>query len=188
MSGLRSASAPAPTSPDGCSGNCSIPRPRVVRAKLAAERPDLKAEIDRVVGDVATRIETGAAVLSPKYAAAWTLVESLNQTGKLTAAKLEAFASADRFEEVVAAFALMSGVPVEVVERKFNEEFVPFLLVVAKATGLSWITARVILLMLGIRHQKCVEQDIDQALIDYQELSRKAAFTVLNVYRETRAS
>ena len=160
----------------------------VVRARLAAERPDLKAEIDRVVGGVAARIEGQATVLPPKYAAAWTLVESLNQTGKLTAAKLEAFATADRYEEVVSAFALMSGVPVEVVERKLNEEFVPFLLVVAKATGLSWITVRVILLMLGIRHQKCVEQDIDKALVDYQELSRKAAFTVLNVYRETRAS
>jgi uncharacterized protein (DUF2336 family) len=159
----------------------------VVRAKLAAERPDLKAKIDRVVGGVAARIEGQAMMLSPKYAAAWTLVESLNQSGKLTATKLEAFATADRFEEVVAAFALMSGVPIEVVERKLNEEFVPFLLVLAKATGLSWITARVILLMLGIRHRKCVEQDIDKALIDYQELSRKAAFTVLNVYRETRA-
>ena len=114
-------------------------------------------------------------------------MESLNQTGKLNAAKLEAFATADRFEDTVAALALMSRVPVEVVERKLNEEFVPFLLIVAKATGLSWITARVILLMLGIRHQKCVEQDVDKALIDYQELSRKAALTVLNVYRETRA-
>lgn len=159
---------------------------QVVRETLAAERPDLKTEIDEVVGGVAERIETEAAVLPPKYAAAWALVESLNQTGKLTPAKLEAFATADRFEEVVAAFALMSVVPIEVVERKLNEDFVPFLLIVAKATGLSWITVRVILLMLGTRHQKCTEDDIDKALVDFQELSRKAALTVLNVCRETR--
>ena len=102
-------------------------------------------------------------MLSPKYAAAHALVESLNQAGKFNAAKLEAFASADRFEDTVAALALMARLPIDVIERKLNEDFVPFLLILAKATGLSWLTVSVILLMLGIRHQRCAEADMKRA-------------------------
>jgi uncharacterized protein (DUF2336 family) len=159
-----------------------------VRAKLEAESPHLKADINRVVAGVAARIETHAAALPPKYAAALALVGSLNQCGKLNAAKLEAFATADRFEEVVAAFALMSGAPIDVVERRLSEEFIPFLLILAKATGLSWITVRVILLMLGIRHHRCAQEDIDKALVDFQQISRNTALRVLSVYREAGAN
>ena len=93
----------------------------IVRAKLEAESPHLKHEIGGLVTELAARIETQAAVLSPKYAAAHVLVESLNQAGKLNTEKLEAFASADRYEDTVAALALMSGMPIDVVEHKLND-------------------------------------------------------------------
>jgi uncharacterized protein (DUF2336 family) len=149
----------------------------IVRDKLAAERPHLRHEIDRIVAGVAAKIETHATVLSPKYAAAQALVESLNQAGKLSAAKIEAFVTA-----------LMSRLPIDVVEHKLNADFVPFLLVLAKGTGLSWITVRVVLLMLGIRHHRCSDADIDKALVDFQQLSRAAALNILNVCRDTETS
>src|SRR5665213_2544896 len=160
----------------------------VVREKLTAERPHLRHEIDRTVAGVASKIEAHAAALSPKYAAAQALVEALNQAGKLSAAKIEAFVTADRFEDAVAALALMSRLPIDVVEHKLNADFVPFLLVLAKGTGLSWITVRVVLLMLGIRHHRCSEADIDKALVDFQQLSRAAALSILNVCRDTETS
>ena len=160
----------------------------VVRGKLVAESPHLKAEIGQVVASVAERIETQAAVLPPKYAAAHALVEALNQAGKLNAAKLEAFASADRFEDTVAALSLMSRSPIDLVERKVDEDFVPFLLILAKGTGLSWLMVRVVLLMLGTRHHRCTEADIEKALIDFQQLSRNAALSVLNVCGDAGAS
>ena len=155
----------------------------VVRARLTVESPHLKGEVDRVVAGVAAKIETQSAVLSPKYAAAHALVDSLNQAGKLNPAKIEAFATADRFEDTVAALALMARLPIDVFERRLNEDFVPFLLIAAKGTGLSWLTVRVILLMLGTRHHRCTEADIDKALVDFQQLSRQAALSVLNVCR-----
>ncbi len=155
----------------------------MVRAKLEAESPHLKHDIERSVTDIAARIETHAAVLSPKYAAAHVLVESLNQAGKLNTEKLEAFATADRYEDTVAALALMSGVPIDVVEHKLNDSFVEFMLILAKAIGLSWITTRVVLLMIGVRHQRCAADDVDAGLTTFQQLNRDTARRVLNVYR-----
>jgi uncharacterized protein (DUF2336 family) len=155
----------------------------IVRAKLEAESPHLKHEIGGLVTELAARIETRATVLSPKYAAAHVLVESLNQAGKLNTEKLEAFATADRYEDTVAGLALMSGVPIDVVEHKLNDGFVEFLLILAKAIGLSWITTRVVLLMLGVRHQRCAADDVDAGLATFQQLNRETARRVLNVYR-----
>ena len=100
----------------------------VVLAKLANGDPASQAGYRSDRRHVGARIESEAAVLSPKYAAAKVLVESLNQAGKLNTAKLEAFASADRFEDTVAALALMSRLPIEVVEHKLNDDFVSFML------------------------------------------------------------
>jgi uncharacterized protein (DUF2336 family) len=160
----------------------------IVRAKLEAESPHLKHEIERSVTELAARIETRAVVLSPKYAAAHVLVESLNQAGKLNTEKLEAFATADRYEDTVAALALMARIPIDVVEHKLNEGFVEFLLILAKATGLSWITTRIILLMLGVRHQRCAADEVDTGLATFQQLKRETARRVLNVYRIEAAS
>ena len=34
----------------------------------------------------------------------------------------------------------MSGLPIDVVEHKLNDSFVGFMLILAKAIGLSWLT------------------------------------------------
>ena len=52
-----------------------------------------KSEIDRVVGEVATRIQAGVATQPLSYAAAQVLVESIHRAGLLTAGKLQEFAS-----------------------------------------------------------------------------------------------
>ena len=159
-----------------------------VRTKLAAEHPHLKHVIDSVVSEIDARIGVHTRAQSGKYAAALALVESLNKSGKLNPAKLEAFATANRLEDTVAALALMSGLSPNLVEDKLNERFVPFLLVLAKAIGLSWLTTRIIFLMLGVRHRRCEEQDLDHALTRFKELDRNAALKALSVYRAQNAS
>jgi uncharacterized protein (DUF2336 family) len=160
----------------------------VVLAKLQMETPHLKQAIDRIVAHVGARIESEATALSPQYAAAKVLVESLNQTGKLNTAKLEAFASADRFEDSVAALALMSRLPIEIVERELNDDFVSFMLILTKAIGLPWMTTRILLLMLGVRHHRCAADDVDNGLSEFQELDRQSALELLSVFREHKAS
>jgi uncharacterized protein (DUF2336 family) len=160
----------------------------LVRSKLEAESPHRGGDIGKVVTEIAAVIEIHAAVLPPKYAAAHALVKSLNQAGKLNPGKLEAFATAGRFEDTVAALALMSGVPIDVVDRKLNEEFVAFLLILAKAIGLTWITTKVILLMLGARSHRCSTGEAEQSLTDFQQLTRKVALQTLSAYRAPEAN
>src|ERR1039458_5956107 len=82
-----------------------------VRCKIAAEHPNARPIIDQVVAGVTDRIRTQANVQSPRYATAHVLVESLNLSGQLNAARLDIFASAGQFEETVVALAFMSNLP-----------------------------------------------------------------------------
>ena len=92
-----------------------------VRTALVAEREYAKAEIERVVGEVADRIQTEVLNQPLSYATAQILVESMHQAGLLTAGKLQEFASTGRFEEMVAALSLMSNVPTAVIEQHMRD-------------------------------------------------------------------
>lgn len=67
------------------SGCCIGGGPQSSRAEKAHSRP----AIDVVVGNVAPRIEAEAVTRTPEYATSQVLVESLDRTGLLNAAKLE---------------------------------------------------------------------------------------------------
>jgi uncharacterized protein (DUF2336 family) len=153
-----------------------------VRAKLEAESPHYKPDIHRVVAEVTARIEDQTAVHPQKFAAAKVLVESLNLAGKLNGSLLEAFAKANRFEDTVAALAVMVGVPISVVDRKLNDEFVAFIVVLARAIDLSWATT-LRLLELGARLRRCTAREIDNGLNDFQNLKRRTALQILGAYR-----
>jgi Uncharacterised protein conserved in bacteria (DUF2336) len=113
-----------------------------VRAKLEVERKYLKTDIAEVVSRVSQSIRTSANDQPLSYAAAQVLAESLHRGGLLTSTKLEEFAAADRFEEMVAGLSVMSGVPTAIIERNMRETNTQSLLVFAKAIGLSWSRCR----------------------------------------------
>lgn len=92
-----------------------------VRAKLQSEREYARSEIDTVVGEVAGKIHTAAATQPISYAAAQVLVETMHRAGLLTAGKLQEFAVAGRFEEMVATLSLMSDVPTAVIEQNMRD-------------------------------------------------------------------
>ena len=92
-----------------------------VRAKLEVERKYLKADIAEVVGQVSDSIRTAANDQPLSYAAAQVLAESLHRGGLLTPMKFEEFAAAHRFDEMVAALSVMSGVPTAIIERNMRE-------------------------------------------------------------------
>jgi hypothetical protein len=116
-----------------------------VRATLVAEREYIKSNIDRVVDEVTSRIETTVATQPLNYAAAQVLVESIHRAGLLTSGKLQEFASNGRFEETVAALSLMSNLPPAAIEQDMRDTNLQSLLVLARAIGLSWETTRSIM-------------------------------------------
>jgi uncharacterized protein (DUF2336 family) len=153
-----------------------------VRTKLEVERRYVKADIAAVVGQVSDSIRTAVNDQPLSYAAAQVLAESLHRAGLLTPLKLEEFATADRFEEMVAALSVMSGVPTAIIERNMRETNTQSLLVLAKAIGLSWDTTRSIMALAAKRHRRSMA-GIDQSMTSFNRLRQSTAQQILDFHR-----
>jgi uncharacterized protein (DUF2336 family) len=153
-----------------------------VRARLVAEREYSKSDIDRVVGEVTSRIETEAATQPLSYAAAQVVAESMHKAGLLSAGKLQEFAAAGRFEEMVAALSVMSNVPTAVIEQNMRDTRAESLLVLAKATGLSWETTRSIMMLAAKRYRRSAT-GVDQAMSAFHRLRQSTAQQILDFHR-----
>jgi hypothetical protein len=81
----------------------------------------------------------------------------------------------------------MSNLPTDVVERKVNDEHAEFLLVLAKAIGLSWKTTKIIL---ELRAEKVLRSanEIEQCLKAFQRLNRSTAQEIVNFHRTRERS
>jgi uncharacterized protein (DUF2336 family) len=153
-----------------------------VRLKLEAESPCAKRDIRSVVKEVTTQIESRSAIQSPKYAAAETLINALNLAGQLDAAKLEEFAKAGRFEEVVAALSLMSNMSIDFVERTMNDVRAETLLILSSSIGLPWTTTKNILTFCN-RKQWCTADEMERYLVAFRRLKKATALQILNFHR-----
>ncbi|HZP70455.1 MAG TPA: DUF2336 domain-containing protein [Pseudolabrys sp.] len=153
-----------------------------VRAKLEVERRFTRADIADVVGHVSNRIRTEASDQPLSYAAAQVLAESMHRAGMLTAAKLEEFALAERFEEIVASLSVMSNVPTAIIERNMRETSTQSLLVLARAVGLPWDTTRSIMTLAAKRYRRSMA-DIDQAMSAFNRLRQSTAQQILDFHR-----
>ena len=116
----------------------------VQRRLLAAARPETQAEIRRVLAKVSDEIATKAAP-QRDYAAAAEKIRALMAAGHLGEPELAEFAGAAQFEETVVALAELSGVPLEVIDRLMAGERPDPVLILCKAAGFSWNTARAII-------------------------------------------
>src|SRR6185369_11023578 len=87
---------------------------------------------------------------SAHYEEALMLVDALHKTGKLDEPQILSFAQTGLFDEVTIALSLKSDLPVGQIERAIVHHESAQLLVLAKATDLSWETAKAILLMPGV--------------------------------------
>ena len=129
-----------------------IPRPHLLRLlvrashevqrKLAAEHPQLADTIQQAVSAAAARILD---TQTRDFDAARARVETLLAAGKLGENDVSAFATANKFEETIAALAALSGLPIGVVERAMVQARPEAVLVMAKAIDMSWPTAKAIL-------------------------------------------
>ena len=153
-----------------------------VRAKLIAEKNYGRRDIETVVAEVANRIEVKAITNTPAYAAAQVLVESLNEAGRLDVPKLQDFAKAGRFEEIVATLSVMANMPAEMVERTVNDTQAESLLVLAKALGLPWETTRSIIALAAKKYRR-PSDDIDKCMAAFERLKEPIAQQILEFHR-----
>lgn len=156
----------------------------VVRDRLlAVATADGKAEIYRVLAKVSK--EVGAHVGPRDYGAAQRVVLGLERAGKLNEAALAAFCADNKFEETVAALAMMAKVPVNVADRLLGGDRPDPVLILCRAIGLNWSTVKAIIMLRP--DGKNGSQGLESAFANYERLSSSTARRVVRFWQVRQA-
>lgn len=147
---------------------------------LASARPETQAEIQRVLDKVSR--DFGKAPPSRDYAAALRMVRDMHQSNKLGEAELVEFAKLKKFEETVATLSALCGVPIETADRLMGGDRPDPILILCKAGGFSWQTARQIILARPTT-KGTSNQALDEAFANFEKLSAPTAQRVVRFWQ-----
>lgn len=104
----------------------------------------MRNQIENTIATTDTTAIPGNSDL-PDYASAHAKMVELNRTGKLKDSTINRFVVNGEYTNVIAALVLLSGSPLEVIQRLIACDNVDGLVVACKASRLDWSTARGIL-------------------------------------------
>jgi uncharacterized protein (DUF2336 family) len=147
---------------------------------LAAAKPETQAEIQRVLDKVSKEFSKSAPARD--YAAAQRAVLEMHQTGHLGEPELVVFANDKKYEEMVAALSLLCGVPIETADRLMTGDRPDPILILCKAAGYSWATARAII-MARPSAKGTSNQALDTAFTNFEKLSPSTAQRVVRFWQ-----
>jgi len=145
----------------------------VVRDTLQMENLHTLHEIGRAVGTATEMVRAKAAAADSARAAA----------DKAEIENLEKFATAGRFEAAIAALARLSHMPADFIESKLKDDNAEIILIVARASGLSWPTTKAIL-DLGVREGLRSPDDARQLEASFVRLQQTMAQKILDFHRQ----
>ena len=154
-----------------------------VRAKLEASNPQLVAAIRDTVDDVATAMQREVRKGSHAHAVAVREAKRRFNVQPITEASVHGPAHAQDFEKTVVALARLGVFPVDLVERALLDEGEDMLLLLAKAAGCSWTTAREMLVMFAA-NRNLQPDDITVAFERYRKLSQQTARNIVTFYEK----
>ena len=153
-----------------------------VRQKLQAAERVRDDLLQQMIARASNAMQTEMREGSPLYLAARERVLALWGAERLDEATLAAFAGSGRFDEVTIALSLMADLPIGLVERAIANDRTEQILVLAKAIGLGWETAKaVLLLQAGVRGSSAPE--LDQCCETFARLHRDTAQKAIRFYR-----
>jgi uncharacterized protein (DUF2336 family) len=116
------------------------------------------------------------------YAAAQRAVLALHQTGSLGEPELAQYAKDKRFEETVASLSLLCGVPIETADRLMAGDRPDPILILCKAAGYGWTTARSII-MSRPSAKGTSTPALDAAFTNFEKLSPSTAQRVVRFWQ-----
>ena len=154
-----------------------------VRAKLEASNPELVAAIRDTVDDVATAMQREVRKGSHAHAVAVREAKRRFNVQPITEASVHGPAHAQDFEKTVVALARLGVFPVDLVERALLDEGEDMLLLLAKAAGCSWTTAREMLVMFAA-NRNLQPDDITVAFERYRKVSQQTARNIVTFYEK----
>lgn len=155
-----------------------------VRARLEEAHPEFAAAIEATVDGLANELQEVARTLSKTHKAASRKMAARLRTRKATEADVHAAASAHAFEKTALALAGLGGFPLDVVERALLDDGGDAVLLLAKAAGCAWVTARE-LLELRDAERHLSPEDLRRYAEQYRKLKTATARSVLR-FREQR--
>ena len=152
-----------------------------VRARLEAANPQAAAAIRDTVDDVATTMQREVRKSSKVHAAAVREAKRRFNVRPITEASVHGAAHAQEFEKTAVALARLGLFPIDLVERALLDEGEDMLLLLAKAAGCSWTTARELLVMYAA-NRSLKPDDVTTAFERYKKLSQQTARNIVSFY------
>lgn len=145
-----------------------------VRARLLLlMRPETQDDIERVLSRAADEvvIETAA---KRDFEPAFARLRALKAEGELNQQAIVNFVRGKKYEDVVVGISMLSGLPVELIDRLMHTERGEGLLIPCKVAGFAWPTVK------GVLRNRpgwkvMGEAEIEKAWHDYVQLSRETA-------------
>ncbi len=153
-----------------------------VKRELTKKDPGKAGLILEIVAQAMNKIQTRTRERSASYAAVHAYVQSLHETGKLGETQLAEFARSEKFDETIVALSMICDLPVGMIERAFVHERSEQIIVLAKATDLSWETAKAILL-LQAKTTNSSTHDFDRHFATFVQLKPETAKKAMTFYR-----
>lgn len=155
-----------------------------VREKLEQTNPRAVPVIRSAVDQVAAEMQQETRGTSSEFAAAVLDAKRRTHIAPFTEASVHSRARAQEFERVAIALARLGEFPVDVVERALIDKGEDMILILAKAAGCSWTTAKE-LLQMYIAERGLQGEGLSRSYERYQNLSEQTAKKVVRFYQSS---
>ena len=158
----------------------------IIRRRLfEVVKPDRQAAIKQAISELSGIAEP---VESRRdFAPAQRTILALHNAGELNEAALLGFAKAFKYEESIVTIAAMSGVGIATLDRLIMGDRFDPILMVGKAIGLEWATARALILLRLGPSRVPAPADIESARLNFTRLMPSTAERVVSFWK-TRQS
>jgi uncharacterized protein (DUF2336 family) len=152
-----------------------------VREKLEAINPQAAPAIRDTVADVAVSMQHEVREASRHYAGASRDARHLFRAHELSETHVHRPATSQQFEKTAAALSLLGPFPIDLVERALIDKGTDMILILVRAAGCSWTTAKATLMMHAAG--RCLsQQDMEAAFKSFEKLSSATARRVVKFY------
>jgi hypothetical protein len=152
-----------------------------VRRKLEAINPHAAQAIRHTVAEVASTKQREARESSPGYVSAARDFRYLRRGHRFSETNVHAPARSQQFEKTAIALSMLGLLPIEIVERALLDKGTEMILILAKAAGCTWTTAKAMLTM-HAAERSLSKQEIEGALKSYERLSQATAQRLVKFY------
>ena len=154
----------------------------VVRGRLEVANPRRAALIRAAVAEASDEMLAMARAGSDEHAQAQAHVRSLHSFGLLDETRLQEFAREGSYDKTAVALSLMCDLPIGLIERALAQDDPEQLIVFAKASDLTWESAKALITVQAGRGGVTQER-LNQCFASFFRLRPRTARTALQFYR-----